>query len=207
MRDVMKKEKKYDLHIHTRYSDGICTPEEVIIRAKEIGMAGIAITDHDIVEGMDKSKKIARKAGIELIPGLEITTPFGDILALNIEEVISGKAKNASDIIKIVDMIHEQGGIAVIAHPFAGFWNVSFAEIIKDIRKCLDAVEVFNAMSANTFGIEVNVKAMELAKKAGLPGIAGSDAHTLDMVGSAFTIPQGDIIDSIKKGRIKVGWE
>jgi predicted metal-dependent phosphoesterase TrpH len=200
------KENKYDLHIHTRYSDGINTPEEIVRHAKYIGLHGIAITDHDTIEGIAKAKKTAKIIGLDLVPGLEITTPFGDILALGIEEVISGRAKNITDIISIADKIHERGGIAVIAHPFAGFWKLSFAEIIKEIKKCFDAVEIFNALSGINFGMEVNIKAMHLSKKAGLPGTAGSDAHTLDMIGTAYTIPEEDIIESIKKGKVKIGW-
>lgn len=206
---MAKKDRKYDLHIHSIYSDGINTPASIIEHAKKIGLQGIAITDHDTIESLNRSKKIAKKIGIELIPGLEITTPFGDILALGIEKVISGRAKNVSDLISIIDQIHEYGGLAIIAHPFAGFWKVSFVEIIEKIKKCIDAVESFNALSSNNFGIEVNIEAIKLAKKINLPGIAGSDAHTLDMVGSAFTIPEAgyDIMTAIKKGRIRIGWE
>ncbi|MCX6819540.1 MAG: PHP domain-containing protein [Candidatus Aenigmarchaeota archaeon] len=174
---VSSKERKYDLHIHSSYSDGINTPAEIIRWAKEIGLQGIAITDHDTAEGVPKAKKIAESLDIDLIPGIEITTPFGDILALGIEEPISGRAKNASDIIEIADKIHERGGLAIIAHPFAGFWKISFPEIIKEIKKAFDAIEVFNALSNINFSMGVNVMAMQLAKKAGLPGIAGSDAQ------------------------------
>ena len=197
----MTKEKKFDLHIHTNFSDGISSPEEVVRYAKKIGLDGIAITDHDTVKGMKKAEKLAKKLNIELVPGLEITTSFGDILALGIKEVINGFNADLKGVMKIIDDIHKKGGIAVAAHPYAGVWPAgSFAENIDKLD--FDAIEIFNANCS----LEANIKAMELAKKTGITGTAGSDAHSLDMVGTAFTITKNGLIESIKKGKVKIGW-
>ena len=178
----------------------------MVKQAKAIGLDGIAITDHDTVEGMKLAKTIAKKLDIMLIPGLEITTPFGDILALGIEEVIEIKHKDKKMIFSIIDEIHSLGGIAIAAHPYGGYWPMKFADM-NDILKRFDAIEVFNAFTSANFGIEANIKAMELANKLKLPGTASSDAHSLDMIGTAFTIPQSsNIITAIKKNKIKIGW-
>ena len=79
--------KKFDLHIHTKYSDGIPSPAEVVERAVEIGLDGVAITDHDTVDGLKEGKEAADKHGIEFVPGVEITTRFGDVLVLGVEKV------------------------------------------------------------------------------------------------------------------------
>ncbi len=65
---------KADLHMHTTYSDGRKSPEEVIKRAKAKEIDIIAVTDHDTVSGVDHIKKLADKAGITYIPGVELST-------------------------------------------------------------------------------------------------------------------------------------
>ena len=62
-----------DLHTHTIYSDGTNTPEELIAMAKQAGLAALAITDHDNLDGLAEGAVAAQAAGIELIPGLEMS--------------------------------------------------------------------------------------------------------------------------------------
>ena len=66
-----------DLHVHTSASDGTCSPEEVIAQAVEQGMTAIAITDHDTVMGFPAAYRAAQAQGLEVIPGIEISTKFG----------------------------------------------------------------------------------------------------------------------------------
>ncbi len=68
--------KFVDLHTHTTESDGTFTPEELILEAKRIGLSAIAITDHDSVSGIEKAAPIAAMQGIELIPGIELSTDY-----------------------------------------------------------------------------------------------------------------------------------
>lgn len=65
-----------DLHIHTVVSDGTLTPGEVVRRAVELGLSGIAITDHDAVAGCDEAMKLGQELGIEVVPGIEVSTKF-----------------------------------------------------------------------------------------------------------------------------------
>src|ERR671919_2208950 len=78
-----------DLHIHTVYSyDGTASVPAVLARAKQVGLDVIAITDHDEIRGALKAFELAPQFGIEVIPGIEITTAKGDLLALFVTEKI-----------------------------------------------------------------------------------------------------------------------
>src|SRR5205809_79520 len=62
-----------DLHLHTNFSDGTYTPEELVGRAKQCGLSAIALTDHDTIEGCEQAAAACRQAGIEFIPATELT--------------------------------------------------------------------------------------------------------------------------------------
>jgi len=71
----------YDLHVHTTASDGTLTPGEVIDAAGNIGLKGIAITDHDTVAGLEPARRYLEHTPdlmLELIPGIELNTEAGD---------------------------------------------------------------------------------------------------------------------------------
>ena len=68
--------RRVDFHMHTTFSDGSYTPEELVAYAKQKNLDTIAITDHDTVSSYDESKRAADKHGIELIPGIEISCQF-----------------------------------------------------------------------------------------------------------------------------------
>lgn len=67
-----------DLHIHTTFSDGVCTPEKIIAQARVSGIAAIAITDHDNIQAYDRAARTIhfRHLGIQLIRGVEIDTDY-----------------------------------------------------------------------------------------------------------------------------------
>ena len=105
---------KLDLHIHTKYSeDGIGSPKEIIKLLKKRGLQGMAITDHNNIEGSIKTLKIAPKDFI-VIPGIEISTSDGHILALNIKKKIPRKPTIEETVDKIID----EGGLPIVPHLF-----------------------------------------------------------------------------------------
>jgi predicted metal-dependent phosphoesterase TrpH len=71
----------FDLHIHSIYSDGALTPRELIAEAKRKGLSGIALTDHDTVDGLGEAVRTAREENFCLIPGIELTTDYGKVEA------------------------------------------------------------------------------------------------------------------------------
>lgn len=65
-----------DLHIHTAVSDGSYSPRELVQHAKECGLAAIAVTDHDAVEGYNEAAAAGKELGVEVVPGIEISTKY-----------------------------------------------------------------------------------------------------------------------------------
>jgi hypothetical protein len=176
-----------DLHCHTRFSaDGVAEPEELIEEAKRRGLHGFAVTDHDTCAAVDyfESRGYLNRAGtpvdgILIIPGQEISTSAGHLLALGITlPDLRGISPEEA-----VALIHKCGGLAVPPHPF-DFFRAGIKESILD-RLEVDAIEVFNA--ATTFK-RCNRQALAYAKRRGLPMIASSDAHDASALGTAYTI-------------------
>jgi len=109
---------KCDLHIHSRYSyDSATTPKDIIDTAIKRGIQCVAITDHNNMKGSGEAAEYARNLPIIVIPGEEVKSKEGDILALGIREAIPDKLPSHETIRRI----HNQGGIAIIAHPFGSF--------------------------------------------------------------------------------------
>lgn len=67
------REEFVDLHIHTVFSDGLFTPEEVVTTASRLGFTAVAITDHDSVDGIDRGKVLGKRLGLEVVPGVEMS--------------------------------------------------------------------------------------------------------------------------------------
>lgn len=70
--------RKVDLHIHTTCSDGVYSPQEIVVRAKKAGLDIISITDHDNLAGVTTAVEYGRQMGVEVIPGVEISTDIED---------------------------------------------------------------------------------------------------------------------------------
>ena len=78
--------KNADLHTHTFYSaDSDISPEDLVKKAKKVGLKYVAITDHDCIGGIERALKAGRKSGIEVIPGVEMHSEFGEVLGLFID--------------------------------------------------------------------------------------------------------------------------
>lgn len=188
---------KMDLHVHTCYShDATTTPKEVVAYAKKQGLDGVAITDHDTVEG---ALKLVQKQSLLIIPGIEISTKGGHVLALNVTTEIPPKLSP----LETIKCIHEAGGVAVAAHPTAVSKGGLRRQMRQHIVSSFDAVEVINS-TAFPFFLSTHMS-QKLAVRLNLPQTAGSDAHHASGIGLAYTNIEADpdadeIVQAIKKG-------
>ena len=67
-----------DLHTHSHYSDGTCSPAEIIAQAEKLGLSAVALTDHNTVAGLPDFMEAARNSPVEAVPGVEISCQYGD---------------------------------------------------------------------------------------------------------------------------------
>jgi predicted metal-dependent phosphoesterase TrpH len=195
-----------DLHIHTIYSyDGTATVPAVLRRAKQIGLDVIAITDHDELTGALKALKLAPDYGLEVIPGIEVTTAEGDLLALNITENIPRDLPLMETVLKV----RELGGFCIAPHPTArgmGMKSLSAYSILKairnpDVARTLIAIETYNATLIDR---KSNHYAHLLANRLDIARTASSDAHVLETIGLGATEFDGhtaeDLMIALRKG-------
>jgi len=188
---------KYDIHIHTNYSDGANTPPDVIRRAKKIGLSGIAITDHDTVEGCLNAKKYNSK-NFKIIPGVEITSAQGHILCLDAALGIDS-FKPAEE---VIEKIHDAGGIAIAAHPY-DMTRGGVGDLIYKLN--FDGIEVYNGRLILS---RKSIKDIEkIADALGITKTGGSDAHSLGEIGNVCIDVSEDPVDCIKKGEVKIVFE
>jgi len=78
--------KRFDLHSHTHYSDGSLSPTKLVLKAKKIGLSGLALTDHDSIEGLFEAEKEAKKNNLQLITGVEIQGLGTEILGYGFDK-------------------------------------------------------------------------------------------------------------------------
>jgi predicted metal-dependent phosphoesterase TrpH len=164
---------KFDMHVHTWSSDGTATVRELAGQAKKIGLAGFAITDHNTIKAHEKIRRIK---DLIIIPGEEINSEKGHVLAYMINERVPPHLS----VEETIDKIHEQGGIAVAAHPF----DIGLG--VRDFHKHkFDAVEIHNGLAHHKM-IKVK-KIVGYAKKMKVPVIGGSDSHIKETLGNCYT--------------------
>lgn len=167
-----------DLHCHTIYSKDSLTPLEAVIRAcQRRGIRRIAITGHNTVEGALRLRDLAPEL---VIVGEEIKTTHGEIQAFFIEQRIPPGLSPEETIARI----REQGGVVGVSHPLDPTRGEAMGEAnLRRIVHLVDCIEVFNART--TFAAH-NRRAADFARAHGLPGTAGSDAHTAFEIGRAY---------------------
>lgn len=178
-----------DLHIHTTYSwDGTCSVTTVLRKAVDLGLNVIAITDHDEVRGGLEALELAPRYPLEVIPGCEISTAEGHLVALFVQQPIPKGLSLAASL----ERVGKQGGCAIAAHPVARGVNSLSEEAIlgvladPDLRRVLVGIEVFNA---GLFHLKSNRRAQAFADALpyAVAQVGSSDAHMSWMIGNAAT--------------------
>ena len=182
----MIKSGRADLHMHTSASDGWPSPQQLVDHARQTSLDLIAVTDHDTIDGaLRAAEHASKRSGLEVIVGEEVSSRDGHIVALFLERRIKPGLSAAAT----VHAIHDQGGLAIAAHPF---WRTQRRAKTGPIHGVgwlaaeldFDAIEVENG----TPGFYVfNQLAHRLRVGLGAAETGSSDAHILDAVGRAFT--------------------
>lgn len=190
-------ENTVDLHIHSFFSDGKSAPEELVKQAKSKGLKHIAISDHNTLNAYLKTNILSDEI---IIPAIEFDCWSGSVFLhmlgygvdVNNEKLRSlcAKTKRGTEADwvrifsfkhpkKVIEAIHEAGGLAVLAHPACCF-TLSLDRLVKKLTKLgLDGMEVYYPYNRHRGIIKFHtVKNVEkIADKYNLIKTGGSDEH------------------------------
>jgi len=193
---------KADLHVHTSWGDGTATVRQILEHAAaHTDLDVIAFTDHDDLRAGWEAQALAGEYRFDVIPGAEITTLQGHLLALFLERPI----KMLRPLEWTIEAVHDQGGICIAPHPLSWLTRSLGERAVRRTASKLDGIEVINPSLA---GRVIAAKVVALNESAlRLPETGSSDAHHLLGVGSAFTEFEGtsaeDFRRSLREGRTR----
>lgn len=198
---------RIDLHIHTSYGSpcGYMTPFEAIRRARELGLNGICLTEHDYVWDQDTVHRLADENQFLVIGGAEVGTDCGHILVFGLH----GSVRNVVKAKDLRSRVSEVDGVMIAAHPLREEYSLfrpmpTIEEVAcLPVLQVVDAVEVYNGHSA----APEREFTRQVATHLNLPHTGGSDAHSVLGVGNCYTVFEKEItcerelIEEIKQGR------
>ncbi len=196
---------RIDPHTHTLASDGVHGVEAMIQAALDAGLDAVAITDHERMDAAVAGKAMAEYRGwpIEVIVGEEVSTRGGHLLGLFMTERIRPWYSLKDTIARI----HEQGGLAVIAHPLPPYPLCASERTIRRLMDEADPIfhpdgmEGFNPTTAGKALRHWSRRAPALAEELGIAATGGSDAHKRENVGTTQTLIRctGTVEESLRR--------
>jgi predicted metal-dependent phosphoesterase TrpH len=174
-----------DLHCHTKVHSpcSALTPDALVRAARARGLDGVCITEHDALWPADAIRQLAGDMQFLVLRGMEVTTEVGHVLVFGVPAHDPAMAVLA-DLHRIV---RAAGGLMYLAHPSRRYGSLP----PNDLASVFDSVEVQNG----TEGMLQNDNAARLARGLALPGIGGSDAHSVREVGVCATDFEAEIAD------------
>ncbi len=162
-----------DFHTHTYHSyDSLMRPARILHLAKERGLNGIVISDHNTIKGGLECSALNMDSDFKVIVGSEIKTSVGDITGLNLKEEIT-----AYYFSEVIEQIKKQDGLVLLVHPY---YHHKLNEID---YSTIDLIEGYNARVPK----DKNELAIALAKEHKIPFVAGSDAHLYNEIANCRT--------------------
>ena len=179
---------KFDLHMHTtRHSpDSFMDPLVMVRRAREIGLDGVVITEHDWLWTEDELDELrAAGPGLVVLAGVEVSTRQGHFLAYGVRD--PSAIPRQIGVAELCCEMHRQGGAVVAAHPFR--WGQRFADVLRHDRPELDGME----LRTNNMDADCRRRAAEVFASHRLAGLGSSDAHSEDVLGVCYTAFAADI--------------
>jgi predicted metal-dependent phosphoesterase TrpH len=185
-----------DLHIHSIYSyDATTTVRAILKQAADVKLNVIAITDHDDMRGSLEGVKLAPKYGIEVVPGAEVSTSDGHLIALFINTLPPA----GMSLIETLIHIGRQGGIAIAPHPFNNLpGSLSMEAVLGALanpraKGPLKGLETHNMGTQNFDGV-----ARKLSVFLPFAKIAASDAHIYWAIGAGRTSFPGKTAEALR---------
>lgn len=179
-----------ELHAHTSASDGVPSPEQLVLRAEELGLDVLAVTDHDTLDGALLARETASRVGsrVDVIVGMEVTTRSQDhVVGLFLEHPVP----IFRPLVETVTAIQAQGGLAIVAHPFLGRpTSISAKRLLgalADVR--FDGIEIENQYMSEQTRLKARRFQEAHAHRVGA-SVGATDAHFGD-VGRALTLFPG----------------
>lgn len=168
-----------DTHLHEKkYSgDSFISLEEIVKRAKELGLNGVCITDHESNEIKEEAQWLSNKEDFIIITGAEFLTFEGDMTVFGLQR-LPEKMIHAEE---LIDIVRSAGGVAICSHPYRQN-NRGMGDYIKKLQGVW-GIEAFNGSTPKHH----NLKAYELSIRLNVPALGGSDAHVLEQVGKFAT--------------------
>lgn len=192
---------RVDCQVHTIYSgDATTTLDQLAERIREVGLDAVCVTDHHTLDGARRA--LEQDLGARVIVGEEVRTPAGEIIGLFLTE----RVPYVLPLLEAAARIRAQGGIVYAPHPCdrmrAGIGEAGLSRLAE--ARLLDVVEVFNSKVRHP---EDNAAAASIARRLGLPGGAGSDAHDPEGIGAAYVeLPDfggpRDFLQGLSQGRV-----
>jgi hypothetical protein len=144
-----------DLHLHTIFSDGTYTPEELISRSQKAGLSAIAVVDHDSVSGIEPALAAAESSDLEVLPGIELSTEHNDREVHILGYLIDYKNKTFLDKLEYLRNNRIERVYKIIGK-------------LKNLGIDLDPKSVFNLSGSGTVG------RLHIARALVQDGLAGS---------------------------------
>jgi predicted metal-dependent phosphoesterase TrpH len=173
---------KFDLHLHTsRHSlDSIMAPELLVQRAREIGLDGVVITEHDWLWTEEELAQLRQSApDIFVFAGIEVSAKQGHFLVYGVSNPFA--MPHGISVAELCHEVHRQGGAVVAAHPYR--WNQPFDDILVTEQPDLDGLELMS----NNMDAEIRRRAAALNVRLRLAGLGNSDAHRIETLGCCYT--------------------
>lgn len=189
-----------DLHLHTSVSDGLASVERLLEHVEyETDLAVVAVTDHEDARGGLVARELAAKRGyrVQVVPGAEVTTRHGHLLALWVEDA----PPSFRSVETTLEATHARGGIAIIPHPLSWLTRSIGERTIDRIQSrgeaevTFDAIELCNPSPA---GRRTRDRAVVANARWGLATTGSSDAHHLVHVASGWTEFPGETAGDLR---------